>query len=309
MWSIARTAIFLHALVARTRGTDLVLNHTIKGQDFTDTLANKLVDKLVDKLLAPSVAIPHASRPTIPGRTLPSSLWAARTALAPRNRLPIVPNAAMDKAFSGVQPEAINPVKQWPANYRSLLKRGLKPVTPQEALKMMQSPFFPAKLVDIRLESQFVVGHSQGAINVPLFRLIQGNSVYDVSKRLLSYSLAIAPTERNPDFQAEALKQLNRNQPIIIACDRGGIVENIVEDKKANEPKRYTSSLKAAYELYEAGFKKLFILDGGLNEWDREGFPLEGEGTNPILSAVLGSGGATTAAVLLKSFSDSQKEA
>ena len=42
-----------------------------------------------------------------------------------------------------------------------------------------------------------------------------------------------------PWFQTDALKELNRNQPIIIACDRGGAVENLVDEKKAREPTKF----------------------------------------------------------------------
>lgn len=131
--------------------------------------------------------------------------------------------------------------------------------------------------MDIRLEGQFAGGHAQGAINVPLFQIVEGNSALDWGKRLLSYSTGIQPTERNPQFQAEAFEQFKRNQPIIIVCDRGGAIENIVDDAKAVEPKRYTASLKAASELYDAGFTNLFFLAGGVGEWEREGFPIEGD--------------------------------
>jgi rhodanese-related sulfurtransferase len=167
--------------------------------------------------------------------------------------------------------------REWPSKYRSLFKRGLKPVTPQEALKMMQSPWFPAKLVDIRTEGQFTKAHAQGAINVPLLQLVQGNGVLDWSKRFVSYSVGVQPTEGNPEFQAQAFEQLKRNQPIIVVCDRGGKLENIVDDNQASEALRYTSSLKAASELYDAGFKNLFFLEGGFREWELEGLPVEGD--------------------------------
>jgi rhodanese-related sulfurtransferase len=307
--------IILHALVMQIHAKELVLNHSadVKElvlnhaagvQDFTDTFVNKLVDKLVDKLLANIVqtaAVPQASRPRIPGRTLPSSFTSPRAAgpaLAPHVRYSVVPNAATNQqsskqapfAFPGdtVRPEeakAKASIRDWAKKYRSLLKRGLKPKTPQEAFKMMQTPFFPAKLVDVRREGQFTTGHPKGAINVPLLQVVQGNSAFDWTKRLISYSTGVQPTERNPEFQAEAFKQLERNQPIIIVCNRGGTMENLVDDKKATEPKRYTASLKAASELYDAGFNNLFFLEGGFNKWEREGFPVEGDDPG-ILSSI-----------------------
>eukprot|EP00746_Dinoflagellata_sp_MGD_P074823 gnl/MRDRNA2_/MRDRNA2_30173_c0_seq1.p1 gnl/MRDRNA2_/MRDRNA2_30173_c0~~gnl/MRDRNA2_/MRDRNA2_30173_c0_seq1.p1 ORF type:complete len:308 (-),score=52.29 gnl/MRDRNA2_/MRDRNA2_30173_c0_seq1:367-1290(-) len=298
MQSITITIIILHALVVQINAKELVLNRTAGGKNFTDVLVNKLVDRLISKLVAPMVAIPQASRPAIRGRALPSSFPSSLTVRnAPQVRHAIVPNAAKandgSKSFGVQAKEAKQSFLDWPTKYRSLLKRGLKLVTSEEALKMMQTPFFPAKVVDVRLAALFAAGHAQGSTNVPLFTPVQGNSVFDQSKRLLSYSLGVQPTQRNPEFQAEALKQLNRNQPIIIACDRGGSVESLDDDKKAREPKFYTASLRAASELYDAGFKKLFILQGGLSAWDREGFPSEGKGVNPILKAFFGVSGAS----------------
>jgi rhodanese-related sulfurtransferase len=276
MWIIA--VITLHAVVG-IHAKELVLNHTANVQDVTDAIANKLVDRLVDKLLANMVQIgrvPQASRPAMRGHTLPSSF--ASPAFAPHVRRTVVPNAEMiAEGRPKVAKTQTSMGREWAANYRKLFKRGLKPLTPQEALKMTEARFFPAKLVDIRLESQFVTGHAKGAINLPLLQVVQGNSAFDWTKKLISYSVGVQPTESNPEFQAKAFEELKRNQPIIIVCDRGGTVENIVEDKKATEPKRYTASLKAASALYDAGFSNLFFLEGGLNQWEREGFPVEGD--------------------------------
>eukprot|EP00746_Dinoflagellata_sp_MGD_P117745 gnl/MRDRNA2_/MRDRNA2_53670_c0_seq1.p1 gnl/MRDRNA2_/MRDRNA2_53670_c0~~gnl/MRDRNA2_/MRDRNA2_53670_c0_seq1.p1 ORF type:complete len:335 (-),score=50.01 gnl/MRDRNA2_/MRDRNA2_53670_c0_seq1:210-1214(-) len=307
MWSI--TILILHSFVVRIHAKDLVSNHKadVKGlalsnhtadvqEKFKDEFANKIVDKLVNKLFANMVAVPQASRPAM---LMPSSFTsprAARTALAPRVRDSVMPHAILSKGGSkepaflspGAKPEVAQaPVREWASKYRSLLKRGLKPVTPQEALNMMQRPFFPAMLVDVRMEGKFAAGHPQGALNVPLFQVIQGNSPFVWTKRVISYSTGVQPTEQNPEFSAEALKQLKSNQPIIIVCDRGGTLETLVDDKKATEPKRYTASLKAASELYDAGFKNLFFLEGGLSEWDREGLPVEGSGSSlPDLSSI-----------------------
>lgn len=291
--SMVLTIIILHAFFVRIDAKELVLNHAADANDFSDALVNKLVDKLVDKL----VAIPQASRLATHGRILPSAFTSplkVRTALAPHNPNAVIPNAVMDKvgskqslSYDDQAREAKEGFADWPAKYRSLLKRGLKPVTPEEALKMTKAPLFPAKLIDVRLASVFDAGHAEGSTSLPLFRIVQGNSLYDQSKRITAYSLGIQPTERNPEFQAEALKQLNFNQPIIIACDRGGTLENLVDEKKAREATYYTASLRAASDLYDAGFKKLFFLKGGLNDWDSQGFPTEGEGADPM-SALFG---------------------
>lgn len=271
--------LILHAFVVRIHARELELNPTV--QEFTDMSVNKLVDTMVDNLHGRRLAaVPQASRPTILGRTRPSGFlapWAASKTRPLHLRGGVVPNAVMAKE-SSKQPLLSLPennMADWPMKYRSLSKRGLKSVTAQEALKMTKSPFFPAKLVDVRLDGQFVNGHPQGAINLPLRQIVQGNSIVDLSKKFIGYSSGVQPTESNPQFQADALKQLNKNQPIIIVDDRGGTVENIEKDKDAMMPLRYTASLKAASALYDLGFKNIRFLEGGINSWFGEGLPTE----------------------------------
>ncbi len=59
---------------------------------------------------------------------------------------------------------------------------------------------------------------------------------------------------------AEAVKQLNRKDEVIVYC--------------TNQACR--DSFMAYFALYKLGYKKLYRYAGGLEEWYQAGYPLEG---------------------------------
>jgi len=180
--------------------------------------------------------------------------------------------------------------RDWPAAYQSLLDRGLKAIPPEQAMRMMERQ--GAWLVDVRPADStweklplgpfrsgttvtYMSGSAKGAINVPLFRQIQGNSMFDIVKKMNAYMFLVEPTERNPEFNELAKEKLPKDKAIILACNRGGSLEKGLKKDKVNTPARYSSSLKAAYELYQMGFNKLYILHGGIEAWEKEGYPMD----------------------------------
>jgi rhodanese-related sulfurtransferase len=207
------------------------------------------------------------------------------------------PRAATNKAASWDEkraPPGGNAYKDWPTAYQSLLDKGLKAIPPEEAFRMMQKR--GALLVDVRPADStweklplgpfrsgttitYMTGSAEGAVNVPLFRQIQGNSMFDIIKRLNAWMFLVEPTERNPDF-IDLASKLPKNRPIILTCNRGGSLDKGLDKTKSSDkakmnlPTRYTSSLKAAYELYKLGYKDLYVLEGGINEWEKKGFPM-----------------------------------
>lgn len=193
--------------------------------------------------------------------------------------------------------------RDWPTAYQSLLDKGLRTISPDVALRMMETK--QALLVDVRPADStweklplgpfrsgttvtYMSGSAKDAINVPLFRQIQGNSMFDILKKMNAYMFLVEPTERNPEFNDLANK-LPKDKVIILACNRGGSLEKGLSKAQVNNPKRYSSSLKAAYELYQLGFKNLYILDGGIREWELQGYPMdievEEEGYPPLSPA------------------------
>lgn len=171
----------------------------------------------------------------------------------------------------------------WPAVYLSLMDRGLlkNQVTGEEALRMVKRQ--GAVLVDVDDEGSFLSGTMEGAVNVPLFRPVAGNGFFDNVKKVSGFFMGMVSTERNPDFQKQALERLPKNKPIIVACQRGGSMETVVKKQKVGFVKEYedpdksfgieSRSLKACYELYEAGFTKVYFLKKGINQWVYEKLP------------------------------------
>lgn len=176
------------------------------------------------------------------------------------------------------------PPRLWPAVYNYVVERGLKAVSPAQAQKMVQDQ--GAVVVDVRvadatIASSFDRGSIAGSLNVPLFRKVQGWSFADIQRRAIMTFFGMEATETNPDFEKEVLEKLTNGdltlleKPVIIVCDRGGQIEkNPTVDKFRKGPFN-TRSLKAAYELYQAGFNNLYFLDGGLSAWENENLPMD----------------------------------
>jgi phage shock protein E len=83
-------------------------------------------------------------------------------------------------------------------------------------------------LLDVRTPSEYKKGHLKNAILIDIFR---------------------------DDF-ADAVKQLDPNQPVFVYCGVGG------------------RSAEAAEILQKAGFKTVYDLDGGIKAWQQQNFPV-----------------------------------
>ncbi len=75
----------------------------------------------------------------------------------------------------------------------------------------------------------------------------------------------------------------SKHHAVIIACAVGGTLDTIVRvastGKSAKDPDRAfgreTRSLKACYELMQAGWSNVVHLKGGLSSWRFNGYPTE----------------------------------
>lgn len=177
----------------------------------------------------------------------------------------------------------------WPYVHQQLTLRKLPSVEPEEALRKATARFRPAVILDVREARDFAGIRAAGASSAPLFRLIQGNDL-KANLRRFGYALItnFAGTERNPDFIALADEAVggNRGKTVLVICGRGGTLETTVERtgpkaKSFKDPEKAygiaTRSLKACFELQEAGFKNVLHVKGGLNQWLYEDLPWEGE--------------------------------
>merc|ERR1712048_230895 len=159
---------------------------------------------------------------------------------------------------------------------------GLSMVTGQQAVRMIKH--LGAVIVDVRPDDKFKQATAKGAAHIPLLRPVMGHSFGDVKKKAVASYLGLQAKERNPDFATVALELLPRDRPIIIVCEYGGALTahryhtgtlleralNLPPRRVLNDPDQYSSSFVAAYELFEAGFTKLFYLEGGFRNWPGE---------------------------------------
>lgn len=171
----------------------------------------------------------------------------------------------------------------WVEVHRKLTERNLKSLECKEAYDLSFSD--KVVLIDVREAEEFEKVHAEKARCAPLFRLIQGNDL-KANMRRLGYALItnFAGTERNPDFISLALEATggDKNKKIVVMCNIGGTLLTYVERKglkakKFADPERMfgrqSRSLKAIYELQEAGFTNVYHLKDGLYEWMHQGLP------------------------------------
>jgi rhodanese-related sulfurtransferase len=182
-----------------------------------------------------------------------------------------------------VTPMIGSPYLVWPAVHSYLKRKRLQTISTQEAYNLVNKG--KAVLLDVREERYFNRQHAEGAINVGLFREVQGRSTLENIKRIAMAGLAMTATERNPNFREEALQTLPKNKTIITMCGLGGTLETKTKPRELSgkvfdkDPDRAfgreSRSLKACYELFEAGFKNVLHMDGGFPQWRYDGFSTE----------------------------------
>ena len=183
------------------------------------------------------------------------------------------------------QPESGAAYTLWPVCHTRLVAAKLKSVTPEKALQMQKGGLFsaPAKIIDIRAAKQYDYNHSTGAVSVPLFGPVTGDAMMDNVKRLAIAAFAMEATERVPDFIGDAEKAgLKKSDTIIVGCSIGGTLDTFIR-VKGKKPfadpirqfGRESRSLKACYEFIQAGYKNVYHLEGGFQEWFYQGFPAE----------------------------------
>jgi rhodanese-related sulfurtransferase len=172
----------------------------------------------------------------------------------------------------------------WPVVHTLLTEKRLKSVTPSEALKMQSQGW---TLVDVRIAGDYDALHAAGAINIPLFRFVQGNSFWDNVKKFAMASFAMKATERDPDYAGTVASTLKKGQKIMLMCAIGGTLGTRLMLRPDKYPKgiddpdrnfgRESRCLKAAYELMQNGWNSgnLVFVEGGFQQWKYQDLPLE----------------------------------
>jgi len=183
-----------------------------------------------------------------------------------------------------IQPKSGTAYTVWPVVHMELEKKGLKGVGPEEALKLQSQGW---TLVDVRIEGDFEKGHAAGAVSLPLYRFVAGNSVWDNIKKVAMAGFAMKATERDPDYVENVTAAVGKNQKLLLMCAIGGTLKtgvNLRPDKYPggiDDPERAfgreSRALKAAYELVQGGWNvnNLRFVEGGFQQWRHRGLPVE----------------------------------
>ena len=170
-----------------------------------------------------------------------------------------------------IKPRTGAAYRAWPVVHTTLSEAGLRSVDVFEASKMAKSGGWT--VVDVRLESDFDAQHAAGAVNVPLFRMVQGSDLWSTLKKVAMASFAMSATERNPDFAGDAVKALGgrKNSKVLLCCAVGGTLDVNARYRREKrvfaDPERQfgreSRSLKAAYELLEVRGVFFVCVGGG----------------------------------------------
>jgi len=172
----------------------------------------------------------------------------------------------------------------WPAVYGVLCSRGLKSISPEEAKTQMDQG---AVLLDIREDVEFKEYHAAGAAHVPLFeKLDPPNTPLGLFYKLGYALVGVTPTDYNPNFAAQVLQTAgSKDRPIIVHCGYGGYLDQTTKTRLDKYPDGYrdperafgweSRSLRAAFELMNAGFTNVVHLEGGLGRWRAKGLGIE----------------------------------
>eukprot|EP00238_Polyblepharides_amylifera_P014395 CAMPEP_0196588624 /NCGR_PEP_ID=MMETSP1081-20130531/61139_1 /TAXON_ID=36882 /ORGANISM="Pyramimonas amylifera, Strain CCMP720" /LENGTH=212 /DNA_ID=CAMNT_0041911169 /DNA_START=181 /DNA_END=819 /DNA_ORIENTATION=+ len=187
-----------------------------------------------------------------------------------------------------VSPKSGSAYTIWPIVHTELMEYGLKSIDAKSVIARQKKG---AVLLDVREEPQFNLVHAEGSINVPLFGPVQGDSMFDNMKRLATAAFAMKATARNPLFEAQVKEKIPRNKQVIVMCAQGGTLETIIKRtsgvasqgrvkvKEYADPDRAfgreSRSLKACYEVIQAGYKDVVHVEGGFAQWKFDGFPIE----------------------------------
>jgi rhodanese-related sulfurtransferase len=325
---MCRVALILHCFFLQA--------HAKEAHENAGKVADNSVDKLLGRLLVDS-SVPHAgvddailgkpgqlsiaqrsplvSAPMVRPLAISKTVRATRNSQLPPMTGPTNVNVVVPPPIGSTDPgvyfdKVTGQMRKDKAVLLYLVDRKLQAVTGPEALEMMKNE--GAVLVDSRLEESFKKGTMEGAVNLALYRPVQGGSLFDNAKRLVTGLAGVQATERNPDFAAQAEKLLPHDRPIIVACARGGRLKGSTTDRNAEEaglravnydgtgvgaqrvevaePTAHkpedtpigdpfleigweSRSLKTAYELYHMGYTNLYFLLGGITKWEHDKLP------------------------------------
>ena len=163
----------------------------------------------------------------------------------------------------------------WKDIYPVLVDSKVSSIKPSDAAEKVKKG--KAVLLDVRLKDKHLLSHPARARSVPLYRSIVGWDVPSVLRRLGFLFFGVANSERDPNFLSNlSLAVPSKNKEVVLICEMGGSLK----PKPGAETGFQSRSLKASYYLVKEGYSKVSVVEGGVQQWGREGLDMvEGEET------------------------------
>lgn len=168
-------------------------------------------------------------------------------------------------------------IPPWRDCFSLLQQKGLRTVAPEEAQEMLATGNWV--LIDVRRPDQHEESHPDGAVSVPMYRLINmGQADFAKLMKVVAYSFnGVQPIDSNTAFTSEVLAAAP-GKKYILMCEAGGTMRQSV-NFPMGKPSR---SLQAAFKLMdEAGLGSSDVahLERGVYGWYQAQLPMTGEYT------------------------------
>ncbi|XRB15446.1 rhodanese domain-containing protein [Pseudoscourfieldia marina] len=193
-------------------------------------------------------------------------------------------NAAAGPRIDPATVEKLPSHAWWPERLAKLqASDAVSVVGPQEAYDMYKEG--KAKIVDVRGEVDFEESRIEGSENLPYLIADKNKARWFVGMMLCTKG---GFKGRNDDFVAQFEQRFpDKKAPVLVACRRGGELGGTPvtrgDDGRLVYPEGATSyvdptqsqSLYACYELMQAGYEDLRIIDGGIVGWFYDELPYE----------------------------------
>ncbi|OUS42911.1 Rhodanese-like domain-domain-containing protein [Ostreococcus tauri] len=159
----------------------------------------------------------------------------------------------------GIVPGMGPGAREWRLIHKELKTKYRMPtVSSAECAKMMRQGGKPATLLDVRFGPDFEQWAVPGSVSVPY---VEGGILAKL--RLPGFKKV------NARFVDDVERAIPDKTTKIILCDiwGGSLEREPPENKSFTDPTKGAGSLPAAFELYQAGYKNLYHLRGGVNQY------------------------------------------
>ena len=167
------------------------------------------------------------------------------------SRLDGVPNAR------GIVPGMGSGAREWRRIHAELREKyKMQTVSAKECVQMMARQ--RAVLLDVRFQPDYEQWSVPGSVSVPY-----------VSGGILAKMRLPGFKKVNANFVEDVERALPDKTTKIILCDiwGGSLETQPPENKSFTDPTKGAGSLPGAFELYQAGYKNLYHLRGGVNQY------------------------------------------